>query len=826
MIILLLLLACTAETTPRDASLPRIRAGAPVAGVAEAPIDFPMGAPLGGYTNRCLYLGNAANVDGRESDYTLAFGPSAGIQTRAMAKALWLENGDQHLVILKADVIYSFDGLVEAVEDALHQATGEDLDGRVTLTTSHTHNAPANFSDQVPFYLGGDKYNEEVFQRFAASLTAVALDAYTHREPAKLGVGIARDWDPDDQIYSDRRGENNDLVVWPDGDPATGKDPHLWVMRVDDLDGAPMGLFFNFGIHGIMLDADNPLVSVDSTGHIEMAVEDAFDAPVVVAHWQGAGGDASPRGRGEHGHRFAKMEGLGELAVGPIIDLWTQTPTAAEPITLETVTRAIPQDLETIRVTRDGTVDWRYATDGGPPDEILYEPDGSLRSPFDEFAAPVGAVFCGESGPLGNIGTLQSRVPPYDSCVEPDTLEEILENLFDIQRLTFPLPSTLRANTTAARLGPLPIRDADGQQVHDDLLIGFFPGETAAMYAEQYRRRSKAELGYDYAMVVGYAQDHEGYLLIPEDWMTGGYEASINLWGPLQGEHLLEQNLIMADAHLNTDVLEPQDPNDEWQPTVYEDRPLPVFSPDRSATAGQLVDTVPEGLFVPLDGVTPQPQPDDEIVRFTGLAQLVWEGGDPSVDLPIVTLEVQGDGGEWSAVTTPSGRPLTDARPDILLTHTPQDGRHFWWAGWQAVGWSDARQDLPAGTYRLHVEGQRLNGDEDRWPWRSEGYSLTSAPFTVVPAEITLVVGEDEIRASLVGPSWGYRLIDIDGSSQGDNPLASPTLTWEFEDGTTMTDVGDRDRGSGTSVFDGPIPEGVVRGVVEDGLGNSATLVP
>ena len=71
-----------------------------------------------------------------------------------------MENGDQHSVLIKADVIYSHDVLVERVEAALTAETGLDLDGRVIITASHTHNGVANYSESVHFYLGGDKYNE------------------------------------------------------------------------------------------------------------------------------------------------------------------------------------------------------------------------------------------------------------------------------------------------------------------------------------------------------------------------------------------------------------------------------------------------------------------------------------------------------------------------------------------------------------------------------------------------------------------------------------------------------------------------------------------
>ena len=44
-----------------------LTAGAPMAGVADAVIDFPMGAPMGGYSNRCDYLGRNGSIDNRRS---------------------------------------------------------------------------------------------------------------------------------------------------------------------------------------------------------------------------------------------------------------------------------------------------------------------------------------------------------------------------------------------------------------------------------------------------------------------------------------------------------------------------------------------------------------------------------------------------------------------------------------------------------------------------------------------------------------------------------------------------------------------------------------
>ena len=99
------------------------------------------------------------------------------------------------------------------MEAALVAETGLDLDGRVIITTSHTHHGVANYSESVHFYLGGDKYNEEIGQRLVASLTDIALEAYDARQPVSMGMSVAKDWDPDDAVYRDRRSVNRAVFL-------------------------------------------------------------------------------------------------------------------------------------------------------------------------------------------------------------------------------------------------------------------------------------------------------------------------------------------------------------------------------------------------------------------------------------------------------------------------------------------------------------------------------------------------------------------------------------------------------------------------------------
>ena len=343
-----LLVGCPAHepTPPRP-----VVAGAPVAGAAEGTIDLPVGTPLGGFSSRAMYLGADSKKDNRDSAYSTGFVESTGIQTRPAIKVVWLENGDAPVVLIRLDLIYTFDELVSEVARQLGERTGMDLSGSVVITTSHSHNTYGPFSDQFHFYLGGDRYNEEIFQRLALQVTDVAEAAFDARQPAAIGTAWAKDWDPQDRVYRDRRGENDDLAVWDDVEPGMDKDPWLNVLRIDSVAGDPIAMLYTFGIHGTTMGADSSMVSIDSPGHLDLIVQESMPEGTVVMHMQGGAGDASPAGSDSG---YARMETVGEEAKGSILDLWENTPTSSEPLTIESASRHLWQGHDQIRVQRDG----------------------------------------------------------------------------------------------------------------------------------------------------------------------------------------------------------------------------------------------------------------------------------------------------------------------------------------------------------------------------------------------------------------------------------------------------------------------------------------
>ena len=850
-----LLISCDG---PNEAApvYPAVVEGVPQAGAADGHLEMPIGVPLGCYTARCKCLGSFSYQDRRQGPYNTGFDESTGIHTRPNLKAIWLENGDQDLVLIKWDACMSNDEMVVEVTKRLEEATGKYLEGKVTLSASHTHSGYGGYNDQWHWYLGTDRHNEEVFRRMADQIAGVAIDAWSARQEAKIGLGWSKDWDPEGKVYSDRRGDNNDLVVWEDQeDWETGKDPHLAILKIDAMDDTPIAMAMIFGMHGIIMDADNPMVSTDSAGGLEGVIEEQFDSPVVVMHLQGAGGDASPRGSDRD---FARMETIGEYARTGIMDLYEATPTAADPISLEVASRHIWEHRSQIHVTRNGTEDWSYPPLEDPytwhADNIVYNEDGSLGT-FDEFNAEFGAVFCGEDVPLipgGGLGQVTEEFP-YEGCVLLESISPIVSASFGytLDDIDLPFKEDYKAGTTTTLIGPITTLTEEGEVVSRPLMMGFFPGEPVALYAEQWRRRVKAELGYEHPVIVGYSQDHEGYLLIPEDWMRGGYEPSISVWGPLQGEHIMERTLEYSAEFLGNGLNDDPDPYGYYAPPTYNDYELPtthtvntddndvpiVLFPDHTPDAGTRIHTTHDKFWIPKfmrvdldDDDIDDPPPVDvfpaQLARVGGLLQFAWEGGDPMVDPPYVLLEHE-VGGEWESVRTKSGRPITEAMADILVGYTPDplfphsaDQKHYYWAAWQAVGHVNDRMGLPLGNYRFRVDGRKYIGNSETWPWDSEPYEMVTESFELVPATVQLEESTDGVWAWVDAHALGFRLADIDGNSRGRNPIRG-TISVDVDGTVTDIDVSDIVDGRAKILVDVSAATAIS---VTDAYGNTGSL--
>jgi hypothetical protein len=95
----------------------------------------------------------------------------------------------------------------------------------------------------------------------------------------------------------------------------------------------------------------------------------------------------------------------------------------------------------------------------------------------------------------------------------------------------------------------------------------------------------------------------------------------------------------------------------------------------------------------------------------------------------------------------------------------------------------------------------------------------------VVPADLAVEVAEDGVYVSLHAPSWGFRLVHLEGNSRGANPVDHLTFSWTLADDTvedeavTVEGISD-----GTAFVATTPPEGAQSLTVTDLHGNTATV--
>jgi neutral ceramidase len=806
---------CTYEPVPATA-----RAGSMVsegslrAGVGEAVVELPVGTVQGGYQGRSS---RTSAVDVRDVPSADVFMPSVGIETRPKARALALTAADETVIFVKLDAPFLYESVVSDVERAL----GNEFQGKVIITTSHSHGSMAQFSASPVLSLGFGRFQPRMYRRVVDAITTAARAALASRVDARIGFAHDGMFDPMNMVNRDRRPENDMLMG------GAQKDRDLFVLRVDARDGTPLALVNVFGIHGTVLGQDNALAANEVTGAIERAVEESFDRQVLVMHWQGAAGDVSPGGsgmmdcsgamRGSQCSDFARIESVGRTARDAIRAAWTRAGTGMrESLAIESVTKTVPlgPDWSTFSV-RQGANRLEYAPFRMRrlPDGMIFDPMGRVLSPIDEFNAPHGAGLCGaDNGPLVPMAAMPGTgmLRPYRSCIDVQRGALFVLAVGNIETEDTPFCTSTRTQLSAVRLG--------------DVMIATLPGEPVTMLAAELRRRSP--LPADRTIVVGYAQGHMGYLLTPEDWLLGGYEPNINLWGPLEGEYLLERSVELMTL-ANTPMRENAAATGSTRLPSPMGRMDTLAPPDATPMAGTVPATIPSEVFVRGRRALTSAQPASRVPRL-GLATFVWIGDDPQRQNPRIRLERETApmSGMFAPVRRRSGREVVDG--DLLLTWTPQPLRvmgatprtHYWVAEWQAVtpwgtnGLDEVtdRAGVPLGRYRFHVEGA--------------GWMLDSQPFEVVEGAMAATARRTGTSIAVTAgyeARDGWRLIDERGPQNRRVPLRRGPLrvTFEFDMGAPREEtIMTLDANGGASFDLGMQADRVRRVIVRDRFDN------
>jgi neutral ceramidase len=166
-----------------------------------------------------------------------------------------LNNGADRAVIIGTDLCVFYQAPHRMISKAVSMALGVPLE-RVVLNTSHTHSSSVIGTElqEIMDPYGIKVIDLDYVEHLKQQIVAAAKEAAEYAKPARLHVGHGRV----ERVASNRRPKLPDgktihrygqppeeLRVLPEG----LIDPEVVVVRVDDLDGRPLGAFSSYACH-------------------------------------------------------------------------------------------------------------------------------------------------------------------------------------------------------------------------------------------------------------------------------------------------------------------------------------------------------------------------------------------------------------------------------------------------------------------------------------------------------------------------------------------------------------------------------------------------
>lgn len=273
-----------------------------------------------------------------------------------------------------------------------------------------------------------------------------------------------------------------------------------------------------------------------------------------------------------------------------------------------------------------------------------------------------------------------------------------------------------------------------GTDMGGGLLLAGLPGESSSRLGHDTIAALEEVTSFENIAIFGYNNDHHFYIDTADDWLQGGYNPSMSIWGFKFGEFCIEKLKDMA-VHISEDTPEELEVFANEFPNV---KPL-IFStleddtriPEKTALAEIGISSDNEKTYQPAD-----------TVRMEQQAKMRWVGADPGVDFPRAYLEKPDGAGGWEPVIREEGiyqiyddtyyeMRLDYENEKISFPNKPDaDPRNYWTLSWEEY------YDFPLGSYRFRVEGNYYNGPTDSFDGETgvEAYVFHSEAFDVLPA--------------------------------------------------------------------------------------------
>lgn len=260
-------------------------------------ITPPEGTPLGGFGGGRRRRNPPYIPDLNPFNNYVWFNPYEGVHDPVYAKLLLLDNGTTRVLFVGMDTIGATEKFRQDI--AAHAARHGIAASNVIVSGTHTHGGSGAMADQKLWTLVAmDAFDIGLYMETLQTITLGIDQVAGAMQPARLGVGGS-------EVHHLSRNRRNHPGRF---------DPQLGVLYVEAQDGAPLGVLFNFAVHGTALGDQNMLITRDLMGYAEDKLESTLGGGAVAIFVNGAEGDVSPEQGGHSGFEGARWTGEGLAA--------------------------------------------------------------------------------------------------------------------------------------------------------------------------------------------------------------------------------------------------------------------------------------------------------------------------------------------------------------------------------------------------------------------------------------------------------------------------------------------------------------------------------
>lgn len=263
-------------------------------GMSEIPITPPLGLSIPGYFENRL---------------------SSGIKDELYAKAMVLDDGKNAAAFICLDAVAVYADQVRIIRERVSENTGIPFES-IMVSATHIHTG-------LPVANSFKCLRDDAYVAFMLKKAAdAAIISFNKRKPVRIGFGSGRE----DSISFNRRFFMKDGTVRTNPGfgnpdmvrPAGPIDPEVAVIRIDDLDGVPVGVVINFACHPDVVGGTE--YSGDYPGELSRMLKKTLGNEIVSIFFNGTCGNinhlnAAGGVKPEAGHHIK----MGRILAGEVL---------------------------------------------------------------------------------------------------------------------------------------------------------------------------------------------------------------------------------------------------------------------------------------------------------------------------------------------------------------------------------------------------------------------------------------------------------------------------------------------------------------------------